>query len=147
VLGNHDVFPEDLYPAEAEAFYHAYLTWDKFFFLLSQKWWSNGNFNSFLNRDGGWNELLDKQAQESFGKCGFYSLNVTPELKVLEICFFLLIFSVFRKFSLLGCHPEHKLVQWTQQFDSQPRRSLWAAEMVWTSTWGSSIKEVQSTLI
>ncbi|XP_046441645.1 acid sphingomyelinase-like phosphodiesterase 3b [Daphnia pulex] len=59
VLGNHDVFPEDLYPAEAEAFYHAYLT------------------------DGGWNELLDKQAQESFGKCGFYSLNVTPELKVV----------------------------------------------------------------
>lgn len=111
------------------------------------KWWSNGNFDSFLNRDGGWNELLDKQAQESFGKCGFYSLNVTPELKVLEICFFLLISSVFRKFSLLGCHPEHKLVQWTQQFDSQPRRSLWAAEMVWTSTWGSSIKEVQSTLI
>lgn len=26
VLGNHDVFPEDLYPSEAEAFYRAYLT-------------------------------------------------------------------------------------------------------------------------
>lgn len=28
VLGNHDVFPGDLYPSEAESFYRAYLTWD-----------------------------------------------------------------------------------------------------------------------
>lgn len=59
VLGNHDVFPEDLYPAEAEAFYQAYLI------------------------EGGWNELLDKQAQQRFGKCGFYSLDVTADLKVI----------------------------------------------------------------
>lgn len=26
VLGNHDVFPGDMYPSEAEAFYRAYLT-------------------------------------------------------------------------------------------------------------------------
>lgn len=37
-----------------------------------------------INREGGWNELLDKPAQESFGKCGFYSLNVTSSLKVFD---------------------------------------------------------------
>lgn len=60
VLGNHDVYPGDLYPSEAESFYRAYLT------------------------EGGWNKLLDEEAQDSFRKCGFYHM-IVKELKVIVL--------------------------------------------------------------
>lgn len=36
----------------------------------------------FYCREGGWNELLDLQAQESFEKCGFYAMDVKSNLRV-----------------------------------------------------------------
>jgi hypothetical protein len=55
-----------------------------FFFLLKFTCLLCCMLNYFLiilYREGGWNELLDRDAQDSFRKCGFYHM-IVKELKV-----------------------------------------------------------------
>ena len=128
VLGNHDVFPGDLYPSEAESFYRAYLTWETppsgriratslIINIFVKERAYPFLFSSF--REGGWDELLPESAQVSFRKCGFYTLDVKSKLKVLQILFSRLswfqgVDSLFLYRIYIGYSLEHKSVQWTQ---------------------------------